>query len=68
MNGKGWRPWRSERRGAPALKLQRSLLGALRDVPRQGGNFRTPVGARLLARRPSLFPKKSDSSPLFFQL
>ncbi|WMV26252.1 hypothetical protein MTR67_019637 [Solanum verrucosum] len=68
MNGKTWRFWRSERRGAPTFRPQRGLFGALLGAPPQGLDFRVPFGAHWLARRPSLFLRKFDSSPFFFQL
>uniref|UniRef100_M1E0D0 Polyprotein n=1 Tax=Solanum tuberosum TaxID=4113 RepID=M1E0D0_SOLTU len=68
MNGKGWRPWRSERRGAPDLKLQRRPAGALLGAPPQGEKFRAPFGGRWLARRPSPFPRKLNFSRSFLQL
>uniref|UniRef100_M1DMS0 ATP binding protein n=1 Tax=Solanum tuberosum TaxID=4113 RepID=M1DMS0_SOLTU len=39
-NGENGRPWRSERREAPALKLQRSVASALAGATCQRPNFR----------------------------
>ncbi|WMV24287.1 hypothetical protein MTR67_017672 [Solanum verrucosum] len=68
MKGKIWHHWRSERRGAPALKLQRGLLGALLGAPPQRLDFRVPFGAHWQARRATPFPRKLDFSSSFFQL
>jgi len=57
-NGITWRPWRSARRGAPALEAQQAPAGALSGAPPQGVKFRTPLGARWQARRPSPFSRK----------
>ena len=67
-NEKTWRPWRSARRGAPALEIQRGPAGALLGAPPQVGKFRTLFGARWQARRATPFPRKLDFSPSFFQL
>ena len=64
-NGGTWRPWRSARRGAPDLKLQRGLVGALVGAAPQGLDLRVPLGARCLARRPNPFPRKLDFSPSY---
>uniref|UniRef100_M1D9M2 Uncharacterized protein n=1 Tax=Solanum tuberosum TaxID=4113 RepID=M1D9M2_SOLTU len=47
----------SERRGAPALKLQRTCWGALAGASPQGVNFKAPFGVHWLARCPTHFPR-----------
>ncbi|KAH0668790.1 hypothetical protein KY289_023283 [Solanum tuberosum] len=51
MKGVGWGPWRSARRGAPTLEVQKGLAGALAGAPPQGLGFRAPLGVRWQARR-----------------
>ncbi|KAH0777324.1 hypothetical protein KY290_008735 [Solanum tuberosum] len=51
MKGVGWGPWRSARRRAPALEVQKGLAGVLAGAPPQGLGFRAPLGARWQARR-----------------
>nr|ABI34380.1 hypothetical protein STB1_54t00005 [Solanum tuberosum] len=60
INGKGWCPWHSERRGAPDHKAQKGPAGALLGAPPQGLDFRVPFGGRYA---PPLFPENSTFLP-----